>query len=102
LRITAPVDTTLFTDGCNTPEGTSFELGGAGTVFTSGTTIVPEVISGSQSLSFTPTLRLQAGSAYPTWILEFDDGEGCGDADPTCGGDEPDFDDLVITIQATP
>jgi len=102
LRIVAPVDTTLFTDGCNTPEGTSYELGGAGNVFTSGTTIVPEVTSGSQSLAFPPTLRLQAGSAYPAWILEFDDGEGCGAADPTCGGNEPDFDDLIITITATP
>lgn len=101
LRILAPVDTTLFTDGCNTPEGTTFELGD-GQVFTSGTAIVPEVESGSQSLAFPPTLRLQAGSAYPTWILEFDDGEGCGEADPTCGGTEPDFDDLIITITATP
>lgn len=102
LRITAPVDTTLFTDGCNTTEGTSYELGGTGNVFTSGTTIVPEVTSGSQDLAFPPTLRLQAGSAYPTWILEFDDGEGCGAADPSCGGTEPDFDDLIITIEATP
>jgi PKD repeat protein len=102
LRIVAPVDTTLFDDGCNTPEGTSFDLGGTGNVFNAGTAIVPEVISGSQSLSFTPTLRIQAGSAYPTWILEFDDGEGCGEADPTCGGNEPDFDDLIITITATP
>jgi PKD repeat protein len=103
LRIVAPVDTTLFEDGCNTPEGTSFDLvGGTANVFDQGTTIVPEVTSGSQSLSFTPTLRIQAGSAYPTWILEFDDGEGCGEADPTCGGEEPDFDDLIITITATP
>jgi PKD repeat protein len=103
LRIVAPVDTTLFEDGCNTAEGTSFDLvGGTANVFDAGTAIVPEVVSGSQSLSFTPTLRIQAGSAYPTWILEFDDGEGCGEADPTCGGNEPDFDDLVITITATP
>lgn len=102
LRILSPVDTTLFDDGCNTAQGTSFELGGAGQVFTSGSTIVPEVTSGSNSLAFPPTLRLQAGSAYPTWILEFDDGEGCGAADPTCGGTEPDFDDLIITITATP
>jgi PKD repeat protein len=101
LRITEPVDTTLFTDGCNTTPGEEFELGGAGNVFTANTTIVPQVTSGSQSLSFPPTLRLRAGTAYPTWILEFDDGEGCGEADPTCGGDEPDFDDLIIRIEAT-
>jgi PKD repeat protein len=102
LRITAPVDTTLFADGCNTPTGTSYQLvGGVANVFSSGTTIVPEVISGSSSLKFPPTLRLKAGTAYPTWVLEFDDGEGCT-PDPTCGGTEPDFNDLVITITATP
>ena len=102
LAIVAPIEVTLFEDGCNTAEGTSFDLGGTGNVFDAGTAIVPEVISGSQSLSFTPTLRIQDGSAYPTWILEFDDGEGCGEADPDCGGTEPDFDDLIITITATP
>ncbi len=107
LRITAPIDTTLFTDGCHTPPGTSYTLTGpAAGKFTSGSTIVPEVISGSKDLAFPPTLRLRAGSAYPTWVLEFDDGEsGAGPTcpgDPTCNGKEPDFDDLVITIQATP
>jgi PKD repeat protein len=101
LRITAPIDTTLFTNGCNTPEGTSYDLGGVGNVFTANTTIVPEVTSGSQSLAFPPTLQLRSTSGYPTWILDFDDGEGCGSGDPTCGGEEPDFDDLVITIEAT-
>jgi PKD repeat protein len=96
------VDTTLFTDGCNTPEGTSFFLESSTTVFSAGAVIVPTVTSGSNDLAFPPTLRLQAGSGSPTWILEFDDGEGCGAADPTCGGTEPDFDDLVITIEAVP
>lgn len=104
LRITAPVDTTLFTDGCHTAAGTSYTLvGGVANLFTAGTTIVPEVISGSSHLAFTPTLRLKAGTAYPTWVLEFDDGESGGcPGDPSCGGTEPDFNDLVVTIQATP
>jgi PKD repeat protein len=102
LRITQPIDTTLFNDGCHVPAGTSYDLGGTGHVFTSGTTIVPEVVSGSSSLAFPPTLRLKAGTGYPSWVLEFDDGEGCGAADPSCGGTEPDFNDLVITITASP
>jgi PKD repeat protein len=107
LRILEPVDTTLFTDGCNTPPGTSFDLvGGTANAVSAGTTIVPEVISGSTDLAFPPTLRVKAGTAYPTWTLEFDDGEsGEGPTcpgDPTCGGKEPDFDDLIITITATP
>jgi PKD repeat protein len=103
LRITAPIDTTLFANGCQALVGTSYDLGGTGHVFTSGTTIVPEVISGSSDLAFPPTLRLRAGSAYPHWVLEFDDGES-GDCtgDPTCGGKEPDFNDLIISITATP
>jgi PKD repeat protein len=108
LRILEPVDTTLFTDGCHTPAATSFTLvGGTANVFDAGTTIVPEVISGSTELAFPPTLRVQTGTAYPTWILEFDDGESGEDpdecpGDPTCGGREPDFNDLIITITATP
>ena len=99
LRILTPVDVTLFTNGCSTPIGTSYELGGAGNVFPAGTKITPEVISGSDELEFTPTLRIRAGTGYPTWVLEFDDGEGCG-GNPGCV--EPDFDDLEITITATP
>jgi PKD repeat protein len=104
LRIVQPVDTTLFEDGCNIAPGTFFDLvGGTANVFDAGTTIVPEVISGSQDLAFPPTLRIKEGTAYPEWVLEFDDGEACDDpVDPTCGGLEPDFNDLIITITATP
>jgi PKD repeat protein len=101
LRILEPVDTTLFDDGCHETEGTTYDLGGTGNVFNAGTTIVPEVISGSQNLAFPPTLRIRAGTAYPEWVLEFDDGD-CDDVppDPTCN--PPDFDDLIIRITATP
>ena len=107
LLILEPVQDTLFDDGCFTPEGTSFDLGGTGNVFNAGTVIVPEVISGSTDLAFPPTLRVRAGTAYPTWILEFDDGESGEDpdecpGDPTCNGKEPDFNDLIISITATP
>lgn len=93
LIITSPVTDTLFTDGCHTPPGTSFDLDN-GAVFTAGTKVSAKVLSGSQDLAFPPTIRLQAGSAYPTWVLEFDDGEA--------GVNEPDFNDLIITITATP
>jgi PKD repeat protein len=107
LRITEPIDTTLFTDGCHTPAGTSYQLiGPAAGKFNSGQTIVPEVVSGSTKLAFPPTLRVRTGTGYPTWVLEFDDGEsGAGPTcpgDPTCGGKEPDFNDLIIKITATP
>jgi PKD repeat protein len=92
-----PVEETLFTDGCNTPVGTSFQLQ-SNAVFAAGTIITAQLISGGQTLELPPALRVQAGSAFPTWTLEFDDGAIGPDTDPN----EPDFNDLVITIEATP
>jgi PKD repeat protein len=92
-----PVEETLFTDGCNTPVGTSFELQ-SNAVFAAGTVITAQLISGGQTLELPPALRVQEGSAFPTWVLEFDDGAIGPDTDPL----EPDFNDLVITITATP
>jgi PKD repeat protein len=101
--ILTPVLDTLFTDGCNTPEpntpDATFELDG-GTVFTAGTEITAEVISGLPEQDNPPTVRVLG--AFPTWELQFDDGRGCPPANPDCVGipPEPDFNDLVITVQA--
>jgi PKD repeat protein len=92
-----PVEETLFTDGCNTPVGTTFELQ-SNAVFAAGTVITAQLVSGGQTLELPPALRVQEGSAFPTWVLEFDDGAIGPDTDPL----EPDFNDLVITITATP
>jgi hypothetical protein len=92
--ILTPVLDTLFTDGCNTPEpntpDATFELDG-GTVFTAGTEITAEVISGLPDQDNPPTVRVLG--EFPTWTLEFDDGRG--------GLGEPDFNDLRITVTAT-
>jgi len=91
--ILTPVLDTLFTDGCNTPvPGTpdaTFQLDG-GTVFTAGTELTAEVISGLPDQEFAPTIRVTG--VFPTWTLDFDDGRG--------GMDEPDFNDLQITVTA--
>ena len=89
-----PVEETLFTDGCNTPDGTSYQLQ-SDAVFAAGTTITAQVISGGAVLELPPAVRLTAESAYPSWTLEFDDG---AQSEPP----EPDFNDLIITIVATP
>jgi PKD repeat protein len=96
--ITAPVLDTLFTDGCNTAPGTSFPLHNGG-AFPMGTQVTAELVSGVINLTFPPTIRVTG--VYPTWTLEFDDGQGCPGSDPSCGGTEPDFNDLIITVTAT-
>jgi PKD repeat protein len=94
-----PVEETLFTDGCNTPAGTSFQLQSDAT-FVAGTVITAQLVSGGNpdDLALPPALRLTPESAYPSWTLEFDDGLIGPDVDPN----EPDFNDLVITVVATP
>jgi PKD repeat protein len=92
FRITAPVLETLFTDGCYNPAvNTQFNLQG-GAVFTAGTHLQAEVVSGATNQQTSPALHVTG--AYPTWTLSFDDGVG--------GTGEPDFDDLVMTVTATP
>jgi PKD repeat protein len=93
FRITEPAEEVLITDGCYSPEvGFSWDLNG-GNAYEAGTELNAEVISGSLKQEVAPALRVLG--AYPTWTLEFDDGE---DATPP----EPDFNDLVIKITATP
>ncbi len=93
FQITEPIAVTLFTDGCYTPAaGTSFNLNGGG-VFAAGTHLKAQVISGSTKQEIAPALHVEG--SYPTWTLKFDDGE---DNTPP----EPDFNDLVITVTATP
>ena len=92
-----PVEETLFTDGCDkteNPPGTQFELQD-NAVFVAGTTIRAEVISGGAVLELPPAVRVTPTSMYPEWTLEFDDG---AQSEPP----EPDFNDLVISIEAFP
>jgi PKD repeat protein len=88
----APVEETLFTDGCHTAAGTSYQLQSNAT-FATGTTIQAQVISGGGTLELPPAIRVTG--SYPNWTLEFDDG---AQSEPP----EPDFNDLVISIVATP
>jgi hypothetical protein len=65
-----------------------------GNAFDAGTNLVLAVTSGSTDPNRIPPAVSISGT-YPTWQLNFDDGE-----DPT-GPNEPDFNDLVLTVQAT-
>jgi PKD repeat protein len=95
-----PVEETLFTDGCNEPVDVPHQFQN-GAIIVAGTVITAQLISGGQELEIPPALRLDATiNTYPTWELEFDDGARA--FDPVTDPDEPDFDDLVITITADP
>ena len=97
FRITAPALETLFTDGCYTPvPGTpeaTFDLNN-GEAYAAGTELAAEVLSGSVKLETEPALQV-TGSFAEGWTLSFDDGE-----DATFP--EPDFNDLVVRVVATP
>lgn len=92
--ITAPAVDTLFTDGCFAPvspnPGSSFPLNN-GAAYTAGTQLDAEVLTGVAGAT---DAQLRVTGSFPTWTLEFDDG--------FVGPGEPDFNDLVITVQATP
>jgi PKD repeat protein len=93
--ITAPVVDTLFKDGCFNPkapdDGSSFTLNN-GQAFEAGTQLSAEVLTGVTGAE-SPQLQV-TGNFANGWTLSFDDG--------FVGPGEPDFNDLVITVKATP
>lgn len=93
LDITQPIQQNIFGNGCRVPPGTVFRVN-FGTPFDAGTQLQAQMTSGSQDPNrIAPQLRVTGD--FPTWTLEFDDGEN-----PT-GPGEPDFNDIVLTVQAT-
>jgi PKD repeat protein len=93
--ITAPAVDTLFTDGCFSPvapdAGSTFPLNN-GAAYTVDTDLAAEVLSG---VAGTTSSQLRVTGDFANgWTLQFDDG--------FVGAGEPDFNDLVIMIKATP
>jgi hypothetical protein len=66
-----------------------------GAAFDAGTDLEAQVTSGSTDPNRIPP-AIHVSGTYPHWVLNFDDGE-----DPTNPG-EPDFNDLVLSVDATP
>lgn len=74
FMVTAPIQATLFTDGCfDPPLGTVWTLSDNGSPFPAGTVISAQMISGSTKQVIPPTLVV-TGSTSP-WVVQFDDGE---------------------------
>jgi PKD repeat protein len=89
----------LFFNGCSEVEGTQYvvdDASGAPIVFAAGTQVVFQFRQGDADPTDppvgTPAARLEG--TFPTWTLRIDDG-----GNPT-GPGEPDFGDIVLTIQA--
>lgn len=93
--ITQPAVDTLFTDGCFSPvspnPGSSFPLNN-GAAYDAGTQLAAEVLTG---VTGSTSAELQVSGDFNNgWTLKFDDG--------FVGPNEPDFNDLVILVKATP
>ncbi|HYC32159.1 MAG TPA: PKD domain-containing protein [Gemmatimonadales bacterium] len=99
LRIIAPVQQTVFLNGCNEAEGTQYAITGPNPdgSFEAGTHIQAEFTQGAgdpdDPEKGPPAIRLDG--TFPTWTINIDDGGA-----PTAPG-EPDFNDIVVTAQAT-
>jgi hypothetical protein len=95
VNLTAPVQQTLFGDGCFNAIGTVVALNGGATlpINTELQFAVLSGLSGTSKLAYPPTIRV-AGDFASGWTLTFDDGFG--------GPGEPDFNDVVVLIKATP
>jgi PKD repeat protein len=93
--LTAPIDEVLFEDGCYDPvapdPAASHDLNG-GVAFAAGADLSAEVLSGFAGTT-TPQLQV-TGDFQNGWTLRYDDG--------FVGPNEPDFNDLIITVKATP
>lgn len=93
--ITSPITATLFTDGCYDTVNVPVSIN-AGIAFPANTTLQFAMISGvtgNTGLAFPPSIRV-TGDFASGWTLTFDDGFG--------GLGEPDFNDVLILIKATP
>jgi len=93
--LTAPIPQTIVTNGCFAPLGVAVPLNG-GATFAADTVLQLSVLSGlsgTTALVTAPSIRV-TGNFTTGWTLTFDDGFG--------GPGEPDFNDLVILVKATP
>lgn len=100
LRIIAPVTQTIFLNGCTAPLNQPIAINGpnADQSFDAGVQIQAEFTQGAGGPEDpergTPAIRLDG--TYPDWTINIDDG-----GNPS-GPGEPDFNDIVVTVHATP
>ena len=100
LSVTAPRGQVVFQNLCNRTPGQEYivtDAAGAPLVFEAGTPIALRLNQGTPGAGDPPTgdPGIEITGNYPNWTLNIDDGGAAG----TPG--EPDFNDAVLTVQAT-
>ncbi len=98
FEITAPVEQIVFTNGCTQPVGTVYTIAGPNNgAFDPGTQIEAVFTQGvgdpTDPPRGPPAVKLEG--SFPTWTIKIDDGGNMGQPN------EPDFNDIVLTAQAT-
>jgi len=100
LRIVAPIDENVFTDGCHPPKDVPILLNQGNCLFCSTVDGCPLPLYVAITLASddpnrtAPSIHQEGG--YPQWTIRLEDGGHPTDLN------EPDFNDLVVTITATP
>ena len=100
IEVTLPRPQTAFFNLCNRTAGEEYQVvdaAGAPLVFTAGTPIALKFTGGTPGVGDPPAgdAGIQITGNYPNWTLNVDDGGAAG----TPG--EPDFNDVVLGVQAT-
>jgi PKD repeat protein len=99
LTITAPVQHVVFENGCSEPIGQEYPIPGPNPdgSFAAGTQIQAEFTQGAGDPDDPPhgPPAIRVDGTFPTWTINIDDGGQVG-----LPG-EPDFNDIVLTAQAT-
>jgi PKD repeat protein len=101
LEVTVPRQQTAFFNLCNQPAGAEYtvvEANASPTVFEIGSTLTLRFTRGTPDAEDPPAgdPGIKVTGTFPNWTLNVDDGGAAG----TAG--EPDFNDAVLSVQATP
>jgi hypothetical protein len=98
FEIVQPIQAEVFTDGCAVADGTVFPING-GAAFAAGTSLQTRFTQGTKPRPADPDpgpASTRVSGTFPTWTIEIDDGGNAGNSN------EPDFNDIVLTVTATP
>jgi PKD repeat protein len=98
FEIVQPIQAEVFADGCAVADGTVFPING-GAAFAAGTSLQTRFTQGTKPRPADPDpgpAATRVSGSFPNWTIEIDDGGNAGNPN------EPDYNDIVLTVTATP